>query len=102
MERRALIALALSFVVFMAFMYYGEMTKRPAAPSAVSQTAPAPPAATAQTPAKAATPGAPPASTPVKAASTRPAKDVVVDTPSFKAVFTETGGAAQELPVKEI
>ena len=42
MERRALIALALSFVVFMAFMYYGEMTKRPAAPSAVSQKAPAP------------------------------------------------------------
>ena len=44
MERRALIALALSFVVFMAFMYYGEMTKRPAAPSAVSQKAPASPA----------------------------------------------------------
>ena len=29
MERRALIALALSFVVFMAFMYYGEKTKTP-------------------------------------------------------------------------
>ena len=29
MERRALIALALSFVVFMAFMYYGEKTKHP-------------------------------------------------------------------------
>ena len=29
MERRALIALALSFVVFMGFMYYGEKTKGP-------------------------------------------------------------------------
>ena len=29
MEKRALIALALSFVVFMAFMYYGEKTKAP-------------------------------------------------------------------------
>ena len=34
MERRALIALALSFVVFMAFMYYGEKTKSPTAPAA--------------------------------------------------------------------
>ena len=50
MERRALIALALSFAVFMAFMYYGEKTKRPAAPSAVSQKAPAPPAAPAPAP----------------------------------------------------
>ncbi len=38
MERRALIALALSFVVFMAFIYYGEKTKRPAAPSPATQT----------------------------------------------------------------
>ena len=101
MERRALIALALSFVVFMAFMYYGEMTKRPAAPSAVSQKAPAPPAATAQAPAEAAAPGTPPASTPVKAASTRPAKDVVVDTPSFKAVFTELGGRLKSFQLKK-
>ena len=42
MERRALIALALSFVVFMGFMYYGEKTKAPVAPPAVSQKAPAP------------------------------------------------------------
>ena len=95
MERRALIALALSFVVFMAFMYYGEMTKRPAAPSAVSQTAPAPPAATAPAPPAAAAPGTPAAPTPVKASSTRPAKDVVVDTPSYKAVFTELGGGSR-------
>ena len=38
MERRALIALALSFVVFMAFIYYGEMTKTPQAPAPATQT----------------------------------------------------------------
>ena len=43
MERRALIALALSFVVFMAFIYYGEKTKSPTAPSPATQTAAAPP-----------------------------------------------------------
>ncbi|HLD46588.1 MAG TPA: membrane protein insertase YidC, partial [Desulfobaccales bacterium] len=97
MEKRALIALALSFVVFMAFMYYGEMTKRPAAPPAVSQKAPAAPA---PTPPQTAAPGAPPAPAPAKAASTRSAKDVVVDTPSFKAVFTETGARLKSFQLK--
>ena len=47
MERRALIALALSFVVFMGFMYYGEKTKGPSAPAPATQTAaPAPAAST--------------------------------------------------------
>jgi YidC/Oxa1 family membrane protein insertase len=98
MEKRALIALALSFAVFMAFMYYGEMTKSPKAPSAVSQTAPAAPA---QAPPKAAAPGAPAEPAPVKAASTRPAKEVVVDTPSFKAVFTELGGRLKSFQLKK-
>ena len=101
MERRALIALALSFAVFMAFMYYGEKTKSPTAPSAVSQKAPAPPAAPAPAPPAAAAPGTPPASTPVKASSTRPAKDVVVDTPSYKAVFTELGGRLKSFQLKK-
>jgi len=101
MERRALIALTLSFVVFMAFMYYGEMTKRPGAPPAVSQKAPAPPAAPAPAPPQAATPGTPPPALPVKAAATRPAKDVVVDTPSFKAVFTEAGGRLKSFQLKK-
>ena len=103
MERRALIALALSFAVFMAFMYYGEKTKPPTAPSAVSQKAAAPPAATAPAPAPpaAAASATPPASLPVKATSTRPAKDVVVDTPSFKAVFTELGGRLKSFQLKK-
>jgi YidC/Oxa1 family membrane protein insertase len=99
MERRALIALALSFVVFMAFMYYGEMTKRPAAPPAVSQKAPAP--ATAPAPAPAAGTPAPGTPAPVKAVPTRPAKDVVVETPSYKAVFTELGGRLKSFQLKK-
>ena len=101
MERRALIALALSFAVFMAFMYYGEKTKTPTAPSAVSQKAPAPQATPAPAPSKAAAPVTPAASTPVKAASTRPAKDVVVDTPAYKAVFTELGGRLKSFQLKK-
>jgi YidC/Oxa1 family membrane protein insertase len=99
MERRALIALALSFAVFMAFMYYGEKTKSPTAPSAVSQKAPEAPA-TATAPPKAAAPGTPAPSTPLKATA-RPAKDVVVDTPSFKAVFTELGGRLKSFQLKK-
>ena len=49
MERRALIALALSFVVFMVFIYFGDKMKPPVAPAPATQTtatqpqAPAPP-----------------------------------------------------------
>ena len=100
MERRALIALALSFAVFMAFMYYGEKTKRPTAPAPATQTA----AGATGGPGAAAGRGrraTPPASPPVKAPSTRPAKDVVVDTPSFKAVFTELGGRLKSFQLKK-
>jgi YidC/Oxa1 family membrane protein insertase len=96
MERRALIALALSFAVFMAFIYYGEQTKRPGALSPATQ-ATAPPKAAAP----AAAPLTPPAPPPVKAPSTRPAKDVVVETPSFKAVFTELGGRLKSFQLKK-
>jgi YidC/Oxa1 family membrane protein insertase len=101
MERRALIALSLSFAVFMAFMYYGEMTKTPQAPAPATQTAAAPPGAAAPTPAPAAVRPTPPGTPPVKAPSSRPAKDVVVDTPSFKAVFTELGGRLKSFQLKK-
>ena len=99
MERRALIALALSFVVFMAFMYYGEKTKTPMAPAPATQTAaPAPAAPAPAPPAPAAVHPAPP----VRPQPSRPAKDVVVDTPSFKAVFTELGGRLKSFQSEEI
>ena len=98
MERRALIALALSFAVFMAFIYYGEKTKPPEAPAPATQTSPAAPAAPAPAPAKpAVTP--PPAAKP-GAVPARPAKDVVVETPNFKAVFTELGGRLKSFQLK--
>ena len=101
MERRALIALALSFVVFMAFMYYGEKTKTPHGALCLPPKPPRRhrrPRPRPRPPAAAATPPAPP---PVKAPSTRPAKDVVVDTPSFKAVFTELGGRLKSFQLKK-
>jgi YidC/Oxa1 family membrane protein insertase len=99
MERRALIALALSFAVFMAFIYYGEKTKRPAASAPATQTTPAAPAAPAPAPAKPAV-SPPPAAKPA-AVPARPAKEVVVDTPSFKAVFTELGGRLKSFQLKK-
>jgi YidC/Oxa1 family membrane protein insertase len=101
MERRALIALSLSFAVFMAYMYYGEMTKPSTAPSPATQTTAASPEAAAPKPPPAAVRPTPPGSPPVKAASSRPAKDVVVDTPSFKAVFTELGGRLKSFQLKK-
>jgi YidC/Oxa1 family membrane protein insertase len=99
MERRALIALALSFAVFMAFIYYGEKTKRPQTPAPATQTTPKTPEAPAPPPA-AARP-TPPASPAVRPPGTHPAKDVVVDTPSFKAVFTELGGRLKSFQLKK-
>jgi YidC/Oxa1 family membrane protein insertase len=99
MERRALIALALSFVVFMAFMYYGEKTKSPTAPAPATQTAAPAPVAAPPRPAPA--PAAVPPAAPVRPQPSRPAKDVVVDTPSFKAVFTELGGRLKSFHLKK-
>jgi YidC/Oxa1 family membrane protein insertase len=97
MERRALIALALSFAVFMAFIYYGEKTRTQKAPAPVKQTAPVAPAAPAPAPA----PASKAAPAPVKPLASRPAKDVVVDTSSYKAVFTEAGGRLKSFELKK-
>ena len=97
MERRALIALALSFVVFMAFIFFGEKLKRPVAPSPQTQTAePAAPA-----PPPVAAPAAPSAPQPVRPPTARPAKEVVVDTPLYRAVFTELGGRVKSFQLKK-
>jgi len=101
MERRALIALALSFVVFMAFIYYGEKTKRPTAPSPATQTTAAPLTAPAPVPAPVPSTAAVRPTAPGKPQSIRPGKDVVVDTPSFKAVFTELGGRLKSFQLKK-
>ncbi|MCX5892508.1 MAG: membrane protein insertase YidC [Deltaproteobacteria bacterium] len=101
MEKRALIALGLSFLVFIAFMYIGEKTRAPQLPPA-QQAQPAQPAQpaspSAQVPAKPAV--SPPAAKPA-AASARPAKDVVVETSLFRAVFTEAGGRLKSFQLKK-
>ncbi len=97
MEKRALIALALSFLIFMAFMYVGEKQK-PQVPAtspakvAKSEAPPAPPPEAKPAPA----PLTPPAS-----AMARPAKDVVVETPLFRAVFTEQGARLKNFQLKK-
>ncbi len=101
MEKRALIALGLSFLVFIAFMYIGEKTRAPQLPPAqqAQQAQPAQPVPpSAQVPAKPAVslPAAQPG-----AAPTRPAKDVVVETSLFRAVFTEAGGRLKSFQLKK-
>ncbi len=98
MEKRAMLALALSFVVFLAFILYGEKFKRPVPPAPASIAAqpetpapqPAPLAAARPTPAKPTPPQAP-----------RAAKEVVVDTPLYRAVFTELGGRLKSFQLKK-
>jgi YidC/Oxa1 family membrane protein insertase len=97
MERRALIALALSFVVFMVFIFFGEKMKRPVPSSPQTQTAPAPPAPPPPVAARPTAPALPPLQPP----TARPAKDVVVDTPLYHAVFTELGGRLKSFQLKK-
>jgi len=47
------------------------------------------------------TPATKPAPPPLKPQAGRPAKDVVVDTPSFTAVFTEAGGRLKSFQLKQ-
>ncbi len=102
MEKRAIIALALSFVVFLVFMYIGEKTRvKPLPESQQAQQAkpahPAPPVQPAPAPAPAA---APAAAVKPAAGPARPAKDVVVETPLFRAVFTDAGGRLKSFQLK--
>ncbi len=99
MENRALIALALSFVVFLVFILYGEKMHHPVAPPPATQATAPQPAAPAPAPV-AARPTPPPPS-PLQRPAARPAKDVVVDTPLFRAVFTEAGGRLKAFRLKK-
>ncbi len=98
MEKRALIALGLSFLVFIAFMYIGEKTRAPQLPPAQQAQQAQPVSPSAQVPAKPAV--SPPAAQP-GAAATRPAKEVAVETSLFRAVFTEAGGRLKSFQLKK-
>ncbi len=100
MEKRALIALALSLLVFLVFMYIGQKARRVPVPGA-----PAPQVAQPEKPAvppKVAPPTAkiPPTAAPVTPPP-RPAREVVVETPLYRAVFTELGGCLKSFQLKK-
>ncbi len=104
MEKRALIALALSFAVFMTFIFVGEKLKKPTlpeAPPAKTETASVPaPATEAKTAPAPTAPATKPAAAPARPAA-RPAREVVVDTPLYRAVFTEEGARLQSFQLKK-
>ncbi|MEW6387111.1 MAG: membrane protein insertase YidC [Thermodesulfobacteriota bacterium] len=101
MEKRALLALALSLAVFLIFAYMGQWGRQapppetPAAKPGQPEAPPAPPAETAPPP-RAEVPPSPP----VLPRPGRPVKEVVVETPLFQAVFTESGGCLKSLQLK--
>ena len=99
MEKRALLALALSFLVFISFLYFGEKLKKPSAPQPPAVPSAAKPETLPATPVEArpAAP-APPAAVPTPVP--RPAKDIVVETPLYRAVFTDLGGRLKSFQLK--
>jgi len=109
MDKRTIVAVVLSFLVFLIFTFLGEKygSKAPPeapAPKTAETTTPAKPAPAAPAP-KAAppAPSAPPqASRPAPAAApSRPAREVVVETDLYKAVFTEQGASLKSFQLKQ-
>lgn len=96
MHTRTLLAVILSFLVFIVFTYFGEKFGTQPPP-------PAPPAPTAE-PARPAPPPspAPPAPSPAPTVTTgRPVREVVVETPLFRAVFSEQGASLKSFQLKK-
>jgi len=109
MEKRALLAIVLSMLVFLAYQMFfapDQKTKRTTRAPATEQKAQGVPAAEQHKtpPAPTAPPAAAPAATAPPALqppATNPARDVVVETPLYTAVFTESGGRLKSLELKQ-
>lgn len=96
MERRALLAIALSAVVFLLFLYVNQRFFPPPPPPE------APPPRTAEAPAPAG-PEAPPPPPPPVVRERQPApppKEIRVETPLYRAVFTTDGARVREWVLK--
>lgn len=96
MEKRALLALALSFLVFVVFGYL-QQKLYPPPPTPPAKTAPAPPAPVPAPPlpataAASALEGPPPGHQP---------REVTVETPLYQAVFTEQGAKLKSFRLKK-
>jgi YidC/Oxa1 family membrane protein insertase len=100
MEKRALLALGISFIIFVGFGYVQQTYLAPPAPVAK----PAEQQAEQQTVAAKTTPSPAPA-TPVATATlpagTHQPKDIIVETPLYRAVFTEQGGRVTSFRLKK-
>ena len=98
MEKRALIALVISFIVFIGFGYVQQKY--------LPQQPPVTPTSEEQSAAPQKSPGPAPVAAPPAAAPAAPlpgahqAKDVVVDTPLYHAVFTEQGARVKSFRLK--
>ena len=97
MEKRALLALVISFIVFIGFGYVQQHFLPPPAP--VAKPGEQQPVAAKATPSPGpAVPVSPPAALP---AGTQQPKDIVVDTPLYRAVFTEQGARVKSFRLKK-
>ena len=109
MQTRTILAVVLSFLIFFLFTYLGQHygpkpSEKTPAPQTAGQAKPAAPAqpAPASSPTAAAPSPAPQAAAPVAAAPTsRQAKEVVVETDLYRAVFTEQGAGLKSFQLKE-
>jgi YidC/Oxa1 family membrane protein insertase len=108
MEKRLILAIVLSFLVLMGYQYFFVKPNKPAEPAAVTTTAPVPlPGAAAaletqkQKPAEAAPVPAEPAPAPdPTAVAGRAEQDVVVETPLYRAVWSNKGGVLKSWKLK--
>ena len=95
MEKRALLALAISFLVFVGFGYFQQKFMPPAPPAPVTQTVEQQSTAAKSTPSP--TPASPTAARPT---GNQQPKDIIVDTPLYQAVFTEQGARVKSFRLK--
>jgi len=106
MDKRTILAVVLSFLVFLVFSYLGEKygSKEPAetpAPKTAEPTTPAAPAPTQPAAEPSPAPKEPAAETKAPAARpSRQAREVVVETDLYRAVFTEQGASLISFQLK--
>src|SRR5208337_3552878 len=106
MEKRAMLALALSMAVFVVFMYIGQRSRvGQVPPTQEAQQTTQTPQAQQPHPAQPPLPPAPanPAVQPPlapAAVTAKPGRDLVVETPLFRAVFTDAGARLKSFQFK--
>ncbi len=107
MEKRAMLALALSMAVFVVFMYIGQRSRVGQVPPTqeAQQTTQTPQAQQTQPaqPPLAPAPVSPAVQPPLApaAVTAKPGRDLVVETPLFRAVLTDAGGRLKSFQLKK-